>query len=486
MIVLNQPQEGRASAGPETITGTISDVFASSKEFGVAPSDGGAVKRYPDQESGHHLCRWRTALARGVGTRATSWKSPRRSIRPRTRSFRRSMPRGPGSLPPGNCDPATMPRGPSSWNGRRTRTHQDLKIFVPADLKKIYLERPADVPGKARHAGQPESGRSLEGPVRLPGVAGNVANRLEALRQVEFQGVLAEDFDGATLSVIKENRQVVKLPFAIAIRDHDQRPAVGQAVESETRRSREGEARHLHRRGRRPADARPAAGSSSRSATSRRRRSAWRRTAGRKMTYLVGPQCKITLGDEAVPLDVLRSGDRVRIEHGAIDPKSQTAISATAIAAERPTDATRWALIIAVQNYDDKRLSPLSYPLADAELLEDVLTKRYRIAGRAVAGLQRPQRRDPGTGSSRSSSRRSAPTAGWSSTTSATPAKMPTGRSSSPPRTSAPISRRSTAGRCNGSSIFSRIARPRRSSCCWTAATPAPGRNRRPSRRRPR
>ena len=88
--------------------------------------------------------------------------------------------------------------------------------------------------------------------------------------------------------------------------------------------------------------------------------------SGQKMTYLVGPQCKITLGDEAVPLDVLRSGDRVKIEHGAIDAKSQSAISATAIAAERPTDATRWALIIAVQNYDDKRLSPLSYPLADA------------------------------------------------------------------------------------------------------------------------
>ena len=76
---------------------------------------------------------------------------------------------------------------------------------------------------------------------------------------------------------------------------------------------------------------------------------------------------------------MLRRGDRVKIEHEAIDAKSQSAISATAIAAERPTDATRWALIVAVQNYDDKLLSPLSYPLADAALVAETLTKRYRI-----------------------------------------------------------------------------------------------------------
>ena len=69
----------------------------------------------------------------------------------------------------------------------------------------------------------------------------------------------------------------------------------------------------------------------------------------------------------------------MKIEHEAIEAKSQSAIPATAIAAERSTDATRWALIIAVQNYDDKLLSPLSYPLADAALVADAFTKRYRI-----------------------------------------------------------------------------------------------------------
>ena len=50
------------------------------------------------------------------------------------------------------------------------------------------------------------------------------------LRQVELQGVLAEDFDGRALSVIQDNRQVVKLPFAVAIRDHRQRSAGGETV----------------------------------------------------------------------------------------------------------------------------------------------------------------------------------------------------------------------------------------------------------------
>ena len=76
---------------------------------------------------------------------------------------------------------------------------------------------------------------------------------------------------------------------------------------------------------------------------------------------------------------MLRTGDRVAVKHEAVDAKNQSAIAATAIAAERPTDATRWALIMAVQNYDDKLLSPLSYPLADAALVADALIKRYRV-----------------------------------------------------------------------------------------------------------
>ena len=60
-----------------------------------------------------------------------------------------------------------------------------------------------------------------------------------------------------------------------------------------------------------------------------------------------------------MPFDVLRAGDRVTIEHGAIDPKGQKPIAAASIAAERPTDPARWALLIGVQNYDDTKMSKL-------------------------------------------------------------------------------------------------------------------------------
>ena len=132
---------------------------------------------------------------------------------------------------------------------------------------------------------------------------------------------------------------------------------------------------------------------------------------GEKRTYLVGPQCKITLGGEAVAFDVLRKGDRVAIEHESLDAKGQAVIPATSIAAERPMDATRWALIIAVQNYDDKRLSPLSYPLADAELLKDVLSKRYRTRRSSCRSSRTPAPWSLNWGS-RNSSIASSPTGG--------------------------------------------------------------------------
>ena len=49
--------------GPETFTGTVSDVFVQSNELGVALSEGGAVKRIKIKESGYHPRRWRAALA---------------------------------------------------------------------------------------------------------------------------------------------------------------------------------------------------------------------------------------------------------------------------------------------------------------------------------------------------------------------------------------------------------------------------------------
>ena len=99
----------------------------------------------------------------------------------------------------------------------------------------------------------------------------------------------------------------------------------------------------------------------------------------RTITYIVGPQCKITLDDESASFDELRVGDHVRITHGALDPANQDAVNAAAVAATRPADPTRWAILIGAQNYDDQSLTRLDYPLADVKLLADALVKRYKV-----------------------------------------------------------------------------------------------------------
>ena len=76
--------------------------------------------------------------------------------------------------------------------------HQDLTIFVPADLKSILLNGQATFQGRPVGLASLNPGDRLKVQYDYQDASGNVANRLEALRQVEFQGVLAEDFDGTS------------------------------------------------------------------------------------------------------------------------------------------------------------------------------------------------------------------------------------------------------------------------------------------------
>jgi serine/threonine-protein kinase len=101
--------------------------------------------------------------------------------------------------------------------------------------------------------------------------------------------------------------------------------------------------------------------------------------SGQETKYAVAPPCTITLGGEAAALEDLRAGDSVRIEHRTVDAAGIGVIGATSVAATRPADPTRWAILVAGQDYDDKTLSPLASPLADAKLLADALVKRYKV-----------------------------------------------------------------------------------------------------------
>ncbi len=222
----------------------------------------------------------------------------------------------------------------------QSKNPQTLAIFVPADLKQIFLN------GEAKFQKRPVTLTSLVRGDRLkvsydvqenPGSNVNVANKLEAMRPVELDGVLAENFDGRLLSVIQDDQQVLKLPFAaqysITINGQP------QAKPASLQRGDRVNVTHDIYITKVLAQRTLAAGGvieqiryeppQSLSVTE---------DGGAKPTFLVGPQCKITLGDETVPLDALRSGDRVKIEHGQIDSNEKSAITAAAIAAERPAD----------------------------------------------------------------------------------------------------------------------------------------------------
>ncbi|MGA2254652.1 MAG: protein kinase, partial [Thermoguttaceae bacterium] len=385
MMALNHPKKVAVAAAPETIQGTISDVYATSGEFGVATSEGVAAKRVKVNNQDIIFVDGQQHLIEGLA--AGDLVEITKTVDPVSHKVVQEIhATRPGKSSAGRLRARDDALGTIVMESDETN-HPELKLFVPADVNKIYLN------GRQTFQEKPVTLASLHPGDRLKvwyerkGISDNVANRLEAQRQVELKGVLAEDFDGRALSVVKDNRQVVKLPFGsqYVITVNGQPVAKPSGLKQGDHVTVQHDNYIVE-----VIAQRKLAGGGIVQQIGYESQTLNVEDNGQKITYLAGQQCKITLGDEIVPLDVLRPGDRVKIEHEAIDTNSQSAITATAIAAERSTDATRWALIVAVQNYDDKQLSPLSYPLADAQLVADVLTKRYRILADQLRVLKDP------------------------------------------------------------------------------------------------
>jgi serine/threonine-protein kinase len=360
----------------EQIHGTISDVYLVSHELGVAPSTGGAVQRIvvKDQDiifinEQRHLLE---ELERGDVVEIS------KSIDPRTlKDVREIHATRPGRFASGKLlakDDAAMTLDMSTGDEPNSET---LKIFVPSNAP-ILLNGARTFQTKPVTLASLVSGDRLKVHYDYQESSGNKADKLEALRQVELQGTLATDFDARTrlLSIVNNQQHVVKLPFGsqYVITVNGQPAAEPAALKRGDRvtikhDSHISEVAAQRTLGAEGVVAQVRFDSHSLSVTGE----------GGQKTYLVGPECKISLGGELVPFDALRAGDRVTIEHGAIDAKNQSAIAATLISAERPTDPQRWALLIAVQDYDDTKLSKLGCPLADAAAVAEAMTKRYRV-----------------------------------------------------------------------------------------------------------
>ncbi len=99
----------------------------------------------------------------------------------------------------------------------------------------------------------------------------------------------------------------------------------------------------------------------------------------------------ITLASEPARLAQLRPGDEVRIEHSSLDVGADRP-KALSIAAVRPPDLTKRAILIAVGNYDDVTLASPGATAADAQLLRDALVRRYQVADEHAQLLSDPGR----------------------------------------------------------------------------------------------
>jgi serine/threonine-protein kinase len=93
-------------------------------------------------------------------------------------------------------------------------------------------------------------------------------------------------------------------------------------------------------------------------------------------SYHIGTNCTITLNGEPAELRDLRNGDAVEITHHSLDRRN---IEAVAAAVRRASDRHRWAILVGIQDYEDRSLSRLEYPVADAKLLRDTLVGRRQI-----------------------------------------------------------------------------------------------------------
>lgn len=93
-------------------------------------------------------------------------------------------------------------------------------------------------------------------------------------------------------------------------------------------------------------------------------------------TFLAGSKCKITIAGEAAELNDLRPNDLVDITHDAPGVQAPEALT---IAARRPPDPKRWAILVAGQAFDDRSLVPLPNAASDAQLFQETLIKRYAV-----------------------------------------------------------------------------------------------------------
>jgi hypothetical protein len=92
--------------------------------------------------------------------------------------------------------------------------------------------------------------------------------------------------------------------------------------------------------------------------------------------FVLAQECRVTLSGEAAEVTDLRIGDKLELTHDSPGDETPPILTLDAV---RPPDKSKWAVLIANQNYDDTTLPPLRHPLNNVRRLRDRLVSRYAV-----------------------------------------------------------------------------------------------------------
>jgi len=111
---------------------------------------------------------------------------------------------------------------------------------------------------------------------------------------------------------------------------------------------------------------------------------------GERLEFKVDDKCQVTLGPDRATFDDLRKYDSVTVTYDQVEGVSPAAT----VDAVRPPRGSRLFAIICMQNYDDRNLTRLEYPITDGKLLKQMLVSRYSCAPEQVLLLIDPTKAD--------------------------------------------------------------------------------------------
>lgn len=113
--------------------------------------------------------------------------------------------------------------------------------------------------------------------------------------------------------------------------------------------------------------------------------------SGKERSFVVPPDCEITIGKQPAMLADLRAYDTVDLTwHDA----NGQANASTILVTRRIVKEDRVAILIGIEHYDDKALTRLSFPIANVQLLRGQLIARYAFNPDRMEILLDPSRED--------------------------------------------------------------------------------------------